>query len=184
MEVLNCGMFLREVTFTSAYCWILCNINLHVQGQFESQFAIYMWLLKQRFKLINKFLMGYSISHYIHKTNLKCLTDQKPKVIESPSVTLPKLLECRKLHEDLCEIGQMVNASFAVQILITVCNNFIGFTTLAYYCFDGFSSVYIKADENHDVYNIVTTFLWAVSKLVQVAFIAIICSKTTIAVRM
>lgn len=148
-----------------------------VNGFVEAQFVCHILLLKQRFAILNNELR-------------RLLTKQRPlpsfKYIkvgppieeeEQKSLLVPAKLihNARQLHSQLCEIGVLLNRYYSTQILLDIGDVFIGFTTLAYYCFDGCMKLYMHEDESN-LYNTVTTGVWTLVKLSRLLALTLSCS--------
>lgn len=75
---------------------------------------------------------------------------------------------------DLFEIARLVGDSFSVQFLFTTLIEFVAFTSHAYYCFNGLTKMYLY-DRQPDLYDMITTTLWAISRILQFFTVAFAC---------
>nr|QBB73005.1 gustatory receptor [Protaetia brevitarsis] len=175
-EFMNCTMFLRQVATLNTYCLLMCYIPMLINGFVEAQFVCHILLLKQRFAVLNSELRRL-ITKQRPLPSFKIIKVGPPIVEEEPKTLVPSKLihNARQLHCQLCEIGVLLNRYYSKQILLDIGDVFIGFTTLAYYCFDGCMKLYMKDDESN-LYNTVTTGVWTLVKLSRLLVLTLSCS--------
>lgn len=154
LEFIDCHIFLNESNMVSRLCWFLCYIPVAYSiGQFLV-FVTFVKVLKDRYSILNAFL----------KKNIYC-----PREF---------LIKVRKIHAKLCHVHQKVQNSYSLQILLMLSTTFVSFTTHAYYSFMLclhyflFENVYVQSD-------LVSTILWTISKLVQIAILGKCCESST-----
>lgn len=171
LEYMNCSMFLRQIGTLSTFCLFMCYIPLLVNGFVECQFVTYLWLLKQRFALLNRKLD--SLNRTVVSSSVTILFPVRNN--RQQKSTLVSLSIVRNIHWQLCHVGRLVNESFALQILLITGNTFISFTTHAYYAFDGYVKISFGED-GANLYNVITTAIWTTAKLMQLFHICFVCN--------
>lgn len=179
-------MFLRQVGTLTTYCLLMCYIPMVINSFAEAQFVSYILLLKQRFAVLNDELRSL-ITHKKYNLAAIKMTKVGPVSREQncPKPMAQSLICARRMHSQLCEIGTLLNRSFSLQILLNTGDVFVGFTTLAYYCFDGCMKLYLN-EEGSNLYNTVTTGVWTLVKLFRLLILTLSCSivKNEVGIRL
>nr|AKC58579.1 gustatory receptor 2 [Anomala corpulenta] len=175
-EMLNCTMFLRQVGTLTTYCLLMCYIPMVINSFAEAQFVSYILLLKQRFAILNDELRSLiTQKKYLPTVKITKVGPVINREENRPKPIAKSLICVRQMHSQLCEIGALLNKSFSLQILLNTGDVFIGFTTLAYYCFDGCMKLYLNEDGSN-LYNTVTTGVWTLVKLSRLLTLTLSCS--------
>ncbi|GJQ82677.1 hypothetical protein Trydic_g19692 [Trypoxylus dichotomus] len=175
-EYLNCTMFLRQVATLTTYCLLMCYIPMLINGFAEAQFVSYIILLKQRFSVLNDELRSLITKRkYLFPTIKITKVGPAAGKMDRPKSIAKLLGDARHVHSELCEIGTLLNKSYSMQILLNIGDVFIGFTTLAYYCFDGCMKLYLH-EPGSNLYNTVTTGVWTLVKLSRLLILTLACS--------
>lgn len=171
LEYMNCSMFLRQIGTLSTFCFLMCYIPLLVNGFVECHFITYLWLLKQRFALLNGKLDR--MNRVIVSSSVSVLFPVRNN--RQQKSTISSLIVIRNIHWQLCYVGRLVNKSFSFQILLITANTFISFTTHAYYAFDGYVKISFE-EEGANLYNTATTAIWTTAKLLKLFHICFVCN--------
>lgn len=147
-----------------------------VNGFGEAQFVSYILFLRQRFAVLNNELRSLVTKRKYAPALIKLVKIAPAKIENQAKPPMAKsLANARQMHSRLCEIGGLLNRSYSLQILLNVGDVFIGFTTLAYYCFDGCMKLYLN-EEGSNLYNTMTTGVWTIVKLSRLLILTLSCT--------
>lgn len=172
VEHCNCNLFISPIKKSNTiFCNGICIVELTLIMVEEYQFLTYLVLLRHRFRLINTLLKKNCLQNlldYCQKVN-----SAKIYPVEATNCDKGLIVRLRSLHLQLCFAGKLLNEYFSIQILFLVALSFVGFTTNAYYTFDVISDNFAN---NNSVFP--STFVWTVTRFVELLLISVICTIT------
>lgn len=171
MEYYHCTMFLKQIATLSNFCWAMCYIPLFINNCVQTMFLMFVFMLRERFAVVNLEIKSVGEGSRTLKNNK---VSPVLKVSDSPD---QKLAIIQNIHYQLCDIGKLFNEAFSLQLLLIIGNIFVTFTSISYFCFQSFKSYFTGGDFNS--YHSLTALYWAVSKLLQVLYISVICTLAT-----
>lgn len=153
LEIYNCSLYLNRSIMLTPHCWVLCYIPIIANLLFQSNYILYILLIRQRLSALNRKICNFCFGKKIKTTHI---------------------IQYRHIYVGICDAGSYINKSFALQVLMTTSAAFIGFTTHAYYSFGGIIKFFLSGKKTIST-DLLTTTYWAVLKLFQLGTLLFIC---------
>lgn len=153
--------------------WLFYSIPFIMCGLQYQRLAYYATLLRQRYQMLNEFLLNICTIQEAHQIESESLSDIKATL--DPLITTAQVRDFRNIYQQLYDASLCVNDIFWWSLPLCILSDFHKLLVNAYLIF----AMFLVQNSDNDA---MVAVLWGVCNVVNLLLVSHACHSTTIAV--